>query len=574
MYVIKFSRRFYAVFFSFLFFFSLLIVRLLYIQFFRSHYLRQLAKRQHQHYIELEPRRGTIYDRNLKPQAVNIPMDSLYAVPRQIKDKEWLIKKLIPILGLDYAYLKDRLYRDKSFIWVARKLSPLKVKEIEKLNCKWLGFVKESRRCYPNTYLGSHIIGFAGMDNTGLEGIELEYNDHLKGSPGFALSLRDARGIKLDIWENIMPPKDGYNLILTIDEIIQFIAERELEKVFKDFQAKQASIVVMNPLTGEILAWTSRPTFDLNEAKDIDIDIRRNRIITDIFEPGSSFKIVTAAAAIGENKVKEEDMFFCEEGSYRVGNHILHDHHPHGWLQFREVIEQSSNIGTTKIAQLLGEETIYRYVKLFGFGSKSGIDLPGEITGLIKKPRFWSKTSIGAIPIGHEVGVTVLQLANAISVIANGGLLMQPYILKEVRDKYDERIKIFSPVLIRKVISSDAANRVKDILAGVVDKGTGRLAQIPGYKVAGKTGTAQKIGPDGRYSHHKFVAVFIGFVPADDPAIAICVVVDEPRPYYFGGVVCAPVFKRVATQVLKYLQIKPEEQEDNQGLVVSKYAVE
>ena len=573
MYVRKFSRRFYAVFFSFLLIFSFFIIRLFYIQFFRSHYLSQLARRQHQQHIELEPRRGTIYDRNLKPQAVNIPMDSLYAVPRQIKDKESLIKQLNSVLGLDYSFLKDRLYRDKSFIWIARKLSPAKVKEIKQLGCKWLGFVKESRRCYPNTYLASHIIGFTGIDNTGLEGVELKYNNYLKGQAGFAWLLRDARGVKLDILENIMPPKDGYNLILTLDEIIQFIAERELERVFKDFQAKQASIVVLNPHTGEILAWASRPNFDLNIAKDADSQTRRNRIITDIFEPGSSFKIITAAAAIEENKVKESDKCFCEEGSYRVGNHILHDHHPHGWLEFREVIEQSSNIGTTKIAQLLGKEIIYRYVKLFGFGSKLGMDLPGEIEGLIRRPHLWSKTSIAAVPIGHEVGVTVLQLTSAISVIANGGLLMRPYVLKEVRDKYNEKIKVFSPSLIRKVLSTDTANRVKDILTGVVQRGTGRLAQIPGYKVAGKTGTAQKIGPDGRYSHRKFVAVFIGFVPADDPAVAICVVVDEPRPYYFGGVVCAPVFKRVAIQVLKYLQIRPQKEEP-QGLVVSRYEAE
>ncbi len=520
--------------------------------------------------MELEPRRGTIYDRNLRPLAVNIPMDSLYAIPSQIKDKETLIGKIMPVLKLDYSYLRNRLYRDKSFIWIARKVHPQRLKRIKELNLKGLNYIKESRRSYPNIYLASHLIGFAGLDNIGLEGVELIYDNFLKGSPGFTQVLQDGRREKLDIWERMMQPRDGYNLILTIDEVIQYIAERELDRAFSDYHAKQASIIVMNPHRGEILALANRPTFDLNDARLIDADIRRNRAITDIFEPGSSFKVVTAAAAVEEKKVTEDDLFFCENGRYRISNHTLHDHRPHGWLKFKEVIEQSSNIGTTKVAQILGKETLYHYIRLFGFGKDLGIDLPGEISGIVKEPKLWSKTSIGAVPIGHEVGVTALQMVSAISVIANGGLLMRPYCLKETRYKYGEIIKTCSPTLIRKVISTDTANRIKDILVGVIEVGTGRRAGILGFKVAGKTGTAQKLDPDGKYSHNKFLASFIGFVPADDPVIAICIVVDEPKPFYYGGVVCAPVFKRVAGDVLRYLKIDPELKEDAQELLVNK----
>lgn len=494
----------------------------------------------------------------MRPLAVNLPAESLYAVPIEIKDKEVVIRKLSSILKLDPSYLRDRLFRNKAFVWIARKLTHSQVEQIRALEIEGLGFIKESKRAYPNGYLASHLLGFAGLDNIGLEGIELLYDSYLKGKAGFALFLRDARGKKLDLVEKMYPPLDGYDLVLTIDEVIQYIAERELDKVFKVFKAKHAMIIVMNPNTGEILALANRPTFDLNRASDTPIEIRRNLAITDMFEPGSSFKIVTAAAILEEGKVKEDDRFFCENGSYRVGNHILHDHRPHGWLTFKEVIEQSSNIGTTKLAQILGPEIIYRYIKSFGFGSCLGIDLPGEICGAVKNPKFWSKTSIGAVPIGHEVGVTALQLITAISVVANGGLLMKPFVLKEIRNRYGEKIKEFSPQMVRRVISEETSRRLKDILVGVVENGTGKLARIEGFKVAGKTGTAQKIGSDGRYVHDRFVASFIGFVPADNPLIAICIVVDEPRPYYFGGVVCAPIFKSVAQDILKYLQITPE----------------
>ncbi len=318
----------------------------------------------------------------------------------------------------------------------------------------------------------------------------------------------------------------------------------------------------MDPNTGQILALANRPTFDLNQHSKASKEDIRNRSICDLFEPGSIFKIVTASAALEEKKVFEQDRFFCENDTYRVVTHILHDHRPHGWLTFREVIEQSSNIGTCKVAQILGPEIIYRYIKLFGFGAKSGVDLPGEIGGIAKDVKSWSKTSISAIPMGQEVGVTALQLVNAISVIANGGYLMKPYIVKEIRDKQGQTIETFSPTLVRKVLSPETVARVKKILIGVIENGTGKLARNPNLTAAGKTGTAQKLEPNGAYSHSKFIASFIGFAPAEEPAIAVVVMVDEPRGYYFGGVVSAPVFKNIANDVIKYLKTKQTTNED------------
>lgn len=559
MQIANYHRRIKAVFLLFFVFLIACIARLFFIQFFRSSFLTEIAKRQHNLFVELEPRRGTIYDANLKAQAVNISVDSLYASPLQIndKDKGKIISQLEPILNLNQAYLKDRLYRKKSFIWLARKITLKQAEAIKKLNIKGLYFIKESKRCYPNGYLASQMLGFAGLDNKGLEGLELFYDSYLRGEPGWALFLRDARQRKLGLYEKIVLPKDGYNLVLTVDEVIQFIAERELDKAFKAYHAKGASIVVLDVHTGAILALANRPTFDLNEYAQATKEQIRNRTICDLFEPGSVFKIVTASAALEEKRVNEEDKFFCENGAYRVSTHILHDHRAHGTLTFREVIEQSSNIGTTKVAQMLGPDLIYKYVKLFGFGARLGIDSPGEISGIVKPPRFWSKLSIGAVPIGQEVGVTALQLATAISLIGNGGQLMKPYLVREIKDKYGETIKEFLPTLVRKVISIDTAARMKIILVGVIENGTGKLAKLSGFTAAGKTGTAQKLEPNGAYSHNKFIASFIGFAPAEDPLIAVVVVLDEPHPYYFGGVVAAPVFKNVAGDTLRYLKTNP-----------------
>lgn len=558
MHIINYRRKTEAVFLFFILFLLFCVGRLFYIQLFRSNFLAAIAKKQHNLFVDLEPRRGTIYDTNLKPLAVNVSVDSFYASPIEISDKkkEAIVKQLAPSLNVSPSFLRERLYRKKYFVWLARKISPEKSEYIKSLNIKGVGFIKESKRCYPNGYLASHIIGFAGLDNKGLEGLELGYDKYLKGEMGWALFLRDARQKKLNLWEKMVLPKDGYDLVLTIDEVIQYIAEREIDKAFRENNARGASIVVIDPYTGAILALVNRPTFDLNQYSVVNKDARRNRLICDLFEPGSVFKIVTASAALEEKKVNEQDKIFCENGAYKIASHILHDHRPHGWLTFREVIEQSSNIGTSKVAQMLGNDLVYKYIRLFGFGSKLGIDLPGEISGIAREPRFWSKVSIGTIPMGQEVGVTALQLAAAISVIANGGQLLRPYVVKEIKDKYGETIKEFSPVMINKVISLDTANRVKKILTGVIEEGTGKLAKLLGFSAAGKTGTAQKLEPNGTYSHSKFVASFIGFAPAEDPLVAIAVVVDEPHPSYFGGVVAAPVFKNVVNDVLRYLKTR------------------
>jgi len=551
------------VFLCFILFFLFCAGRLFFIQVFRSNYLAIIAKKQHNLFVELEPRRGTIYDSNLKPLAVNMQVDSLFACPNgmSFKDRETAAKKISAILGLNISQLRERLNRKKYFVWLARKITPQQSAEIRKLNIKGLDFIKESKRCYPDGYLASHVLGFAGLDNTGLEGLELYYDSYLKGEAGWAMFLRDARQKKLDLWEKMVLPKDGYDLVLTIDEVIQYIAERELDKAYRKYNAKGASIVVLDPRTGAVLALANRPTYDLNESTSVSRDIRRNRLITDMFEPGSVFKIVTASGALEEKKVDEKVKIFCENGAYKVSSHVLHDHRPHGWLTFREVIEQSSNIGTSKVAQMLGNDLLYKYIRLFGFGAKLGIDLPGEISGVARPPRFWSKVSVATIPMGHEIGVTTLQLAGEISIIANGGRLMKPYIVSEVRDKFGETIKQFSPVEINRVMSENTAERIKKILVGVIEEGTGKLAKVMGFDAAGKTGTAQKLEPNGRYSHNKYVASFIGFAPADEPLIAVAVTLDEPHPYYFGGVVAAPVFKGVANDAIRYLKTRqlPEE---------------
>lgn len=514
-----------------------------------------LAEKQHNYFLELEPIRGAIYDRNLRPLAMNIPVYSLSVNPRamSLKDKDLSLRTLPALLGMDRNTVQERLNKKKYFAWLKRKISVEEVEKIKALNIKGLNFINETKRYYPNGSLAAHLVGFAGLDNTGLEGIELFYNDYLKGQPGWSRILRDARLRELMIGNTFVPPRDGFDVVLTIDETIQYLAEHALEKAYKKYHAKAASIIVMDIHTGEILALANQPTYKMENFSSSLPESRINRAICFTYEPGSVFKIVTAAAALEGNYFSEKDKIFCENGAYRVANHTLHDHSSHGTLSFKEVFEQSSNIGVTKIAQKMGAQAVYDYARKFRFGVKTNIDIGGEVNGTLKPPRLWSKTSIGAIPIGQEVTVTQIQLLCAISAIANDGVYMRPFVVKYIKDSQGEVIKSFDPEIVERVINSDTAKRLTNILVGVVDNGTAKLAQIKGMKVAGKTGTAQKV-VNGIYSHSNFYATFYGFAPADRPRVAVIVVVDDPHPSYFGGTVCAPVFKEVVENTLKYLK--------------------
>lgn len=557
MYNRKRAIRFSSIFLFLILCLLLFSAKLILIQFFRSSYLTSLAAKQHNRYLELEPLRGTIYDRNLQPLAVNVRAFSLYGNPRIMsqEDKQRAAQDLPNLLDIERSFVQERLSRDKYFVWLKRKIPLDKVEDVRALKIPGLNFIKESKRHYPNQTLAAHLIGFAGMENEGLEGLELKFNKQLKGEPGWSLVLRDARQRDLLLEKSFFHPKDGFGLVLTIDENIQYIAERALDKAFHKHKALSASLIVMDPRTGEILALANRPTYDLSRFAQSPAESRTNRAIAHVYEPGSVFKIVAASAALEEETFVETDKIFCENGEYRIANHILHDYHPYGTLTFHDVIVQSSNIGTTKIAKKLGPPNFYKYAKRFGFGQKTGIDLIGEVDGLLKPPSQWSRTSIGALPIGHEVTVTPLQLVCAISAIANDGVRMRPFVVKYIKDSRDELIRSFQPRVADRVISDDTAQRMKAILADVVERGTGRRARIKGVSIAGKTGTAQKV-IDGAYAQNKFYASFIGFAPVEDPQLAIVVVFDEPHPDHFGGTVAAPVFREVVINALKYLQAR------------------
>ncbi|MCG2712361.1 MAG: penicillin-binding protein 2 [Candidatus Omnitrophica bacterium] len=544
------------VYLSYLILLLIILFHLFNIQVLNNHNYIKLADSQHHLTLKLYPQRGLIYDRNHKVLALSLKVPSVYAVPRAIVNKEEVADALSSVLSLDYDSVLEKLKRDKSFIWIKRRVSDQEAENIKALKLFGVEITKESKRYYPNNGLAAHILGFAGMDELGLDGVELKYNSYLKGEPGKRSLLRDAKQRMLPAFEyEYIPAVNGYNLVLTIDEVIQHIVEQTLDRNMEKNKALAASVVVMNPQNGEIYALASRPGYDLNNFAKANAASRRNRTISDYFEPGSTFKVITASAALEENIVKTDDMFFCENGAYSISRHILHDHRPHGNLTFVEVIEKSSNIGTVKIAQKMGGKILNKYVKKFGFGQKTGIDLPGETQGFLRPLENWSKLSIAAIPIGQEIGVSAIQMARAMSAVVNGGYTVNPYIVSEIIDNNNEIIKSFKNEKQGSVISEKTSATMREILKGVVENGTGRAAKIKDYEAGGKTGTAQKIDSSGKYSQENYVASFIGFTPVEDPQFVIAVVFDEPRPFYYGGTVSAPVFKEIAEKILKYMNV-------------------
>lgn len=551
-----FRARQVTVFLFFLLSLTILLFRLLYLQAIRHNFFSKIADEQHTVSIELLPKRGTIFDRNMRVLAVNLNNDSVFANAREVKNKRQTSRALSSILNLNEDFICERLSRDKSFVWIKRKITQNESLAVKRLKLDGIGLIKESKRYYPNKALACHLLGVAGIDNIGLEGLELHYDRYLKGQSGWLESTQDARRKLLESYQGeFVPPRDGFNLVLTIDEVIQHIAERELYKAYEKHNAKAASIVVMDPRSGDILALANLPNYDLNNPKARPIESIRNRAINDFFEPGSVFKILTASAALEENVVDFGNKFYCEDGAYKVGRRVLHDHRPHGVLTFREVIEKSSNIGTVKVASVFGPSVMYKYMRSFGIYDKTGIDLPGEVVGLNRPIAKWSGVSMLAIPMGQEVTMTAIQLASAISVIADNGYMVKPRIVSAIVDENGHVIKEFPAKVVKKVLSPKTASKMRALLMGVVESGTGKKARIEDYNVGGKTGTAQKV-EGGTYSHDRFMASFIGFAPVEKPVLSIAICVDEPWPVYYGGDVAAPVFKNVVDESLKYLSTK------------------
>jgi len=542
--------------FIFSMFLSVIGARALYFQVFCSSWLSREAANQYERSLILQGERGTIYDANHREMALSIDVTSIVAYPPNIEDPAATSEALNRALEIDVNLLKQRLTSDRSFVWVKRKVTPKEVKDVKTLGLKGIDFMPEHKRFYPNKTLAAQALGFSGIDGYGLEGIEYYYDSYLKGSTCRVRVLEDAFKRGFDAEKNVMPNCSGNNLILTIDYNIQYLAERALEEASVKFNAKSGMAIVMSPKTGAILAMAHYPFFNPNSFEEFERDLWRNRSITDLFEPGSTMKIFGACAAIEFGGCSPDTIFFCENGKYRIGKNVVRDTHSYGWLSLQQIIKFSSNIGSIKVGEIIGPEYLYKTFRSFGFGEKTGIDCPGETSGSLSHYNRWAKIDAGVISFGQGVAVSALQLITAASAIANDGVLMAPYIVQAITDQNGRLIKSSSPRKVRRVVSLETARTVKKMMGSVTTEGgTGVNAALEGYSVCGKTGTAQKIDEKGTYSDEKYIASFLGFIPAEDPEIAILVVIDEPRGNHFGSIVAAPAFKRIAHETVNYMNI-------------------
>jgi cell division protein FtsI (penicillin-binding protein 3) len=530
--------------------------RLAYLQLFRHTEYMARAQRQQQRVIEITPKRGSIFDRNMHPLAMSIPVDSAFAVPAELADEQLAARLLSGVLGIPRDALETRLESSRSFVWIARKLPPDKAEAVAALNLKGVYFQKENQRIYPKRDLASHVLGFVDVDEKGLGGIEHELDSQIRGKSEKIIVMADARQRWFDGGE--AQRERGANVVLTLDEKIQYIAERELAAAIAKTHAIAGTVMVMNPNSGEILGLANWPKFNPNNANEAPAESRMNRAITALYEPGSTFKLITLAAAFDQGITRPEEVFDCENGAVYVAGHRIRDHKPFGLLSVSDILAQSSDVGAIKIALRLGAPKFYDYIRVFGFGQLTGVDLPGESKGLVRRLENWTPVSIGSISMGQEVGVTPIQLISAVSAIANGGMLYKPHVIAELR-RGDQALPaegLLAPVEPRHVIRPETAATLRRLMEGVVLDGTGKLAHLDGWTAAGKTGSAQKIDPStGRYSRTQLIASFTGFAPISNPAVTILVSLDSPVGQHEGGQVAAPVFKRVAEQVLPYLDV-------------------
>ena len=535
--------------------FAIICMRLVYLQIFRYGDFEQRAERQQQRSINVSAKRGLIYDRQGRELAMSIQVDSAFAVPTEIPDLPNTISLITRITGEDARMVLADCRAHKTFCWVARKGNAETIDRIRSLNLQGIHFQKESKRFYPKRELAAQVLGYVGTDDGGLSGIEREYNDQLQGKPGKMLISVDARKKWFGRIEK--EPEPGDNVVLTIDEKIQYIAERELEQAIKDTHAIAGTVIVQNPHTGEILALANRPTFNPNVKKEIRNEALKNRAVSDIYEPGSTFKLVTISAALQEKLTRPDELFDCQMGSIVINGMRIHDAKPHGVLTVTDVLAESSDVGSVKIALRLGEDRFYNYIRAFGFGQQTGIELPGETRGMTKPVNRWSKVSIGAISIGQEIGVSAVQLAALVSTFANDGVRVAPRIVATTAVPGGApQMVTFHPHNEQRVISPMVAAEMRQMMQRVVLHGTGRRAILEGYTSAGKTGTGQKVDPStGAYSHTKYVGSFAGFAPINNPAVTVAVILDSAVGPHQGGQVAAPVFQRITQQVLEYLHV-------------------
>ena len=541
--------------------FVVLLARLTYLQIWKHDEYSRLAENQHAKTVPLRPKRGPILDRNGQPLAVSSRADTLYVTPAKVEDAPRLAARLAPILGEPAREVLRKLTVTRKFAPVRRRLPPDVARAVRELRDPSLTLVEDSLRLYPNRELAAQLVGFEGAEGKGLAGMEQAWDAHLAGVEGRAVVERDALGREVTGAPIVLKPSvAGQGIVLTIDATIQYLAEKEVDAAWRRTRAKSAMAVAMDPRTGEILAMAIRPTYNPNAFGSATDDDRRARAVTDPFEPGSTFKVIMAASALEEGVIHPTDRIYGENGAITVANATIHDWKRYGWLTFTEVLQNSSNVGSIKVGLMLGKERYYKYITGFGFGAPTNLGLPGESRGQLRPPGQWSGLSLATMSIGQEISVTAVQMVAAFSAVANGGRLMQPQIIRAVLDGHGREVRSFEPIAVRQVISPDTARTLTEMMVNVVRNCTGHNAAIPGYDVAGKTGTAQKMDPaTKRYSRAPGVLSFVGFVPADDPRLAMIVLLDEPKNEKWGSEAAAPIFSAIGRETLRYLNVAPRD---------------
>ncbi|PYL40068.1 MAG: penicillin-binding protein 2 [Verrucomicrobia bacterium] len=544
--------------------------RLIYLQMIKHDEYAGLAAEKHVYKQIICAERGAIFDANNEVLAHNVPVETVVADATHLNNLDAIVDVVSDELKLPAHELAEKLHGDRRYIVIKREVPEVVADALrEKLrsqNLRGIYLEHDATRIYPNGSMLCHVIGFTDFEHRGIQGVEASMEEYLHGQDGYRYIEHNRAGQEIVLYRGQeRASRNGYQIHLTVDLHLQNIVENEIDAAMREYTPTKATIILMRPQTGEILAMANRPHFDLNLRSQAEPEQMKNRAIIDMMEPGSTFKIVTAAAALNEKKVRPDSMIFCENGVWNFGGAALHDHRPFADLSVKDILVKSSNIGAAKLALSVGDQKFYEYIRRFGFGERTGIELPGEISGRIRSPQFWSKISITRIPMGHEIGVTPLQMTVAMAAIANGGKLITPRIVKSIAADDGKTISSLSPVVLRQVISPQTARQIGDALRGVVsDRGTAAAAAIPGFTIAGKTGTAQKVDPKGGYEQGKYVVSFSGYVPADHPEFVGLVVLEEAHTskpeLNYGGLVAGPIFARIGEKAARYLDLQPREE--------------